>query len=124
MTTGFILLALCVNAAAFICYPHSGRLGATFTFISILLWTAFAILLNRPVANLKTADKAGVLGVFAVACAISALSLLPQKDGSSPLSKLYGGQYPAKTDVYKGLLRLGIDYPALLPPQKEEAPVI
>ena len=124
MITGFITLACCVHAAVFICYPVSGRLGATFTFVSVLLWAAFAILLGRPVANLKTLDKAGVLTIFALACAISALSLLPQKDGISPLSKLSDGLRPGKTDIYAGLLRLGIDYPALLPPRKEEPPVI
>lgn len=124
MISGFITLALCAHAAVFVCYPASGRMGPVFTFISILLWSGFAILLGGPVSGLKTSDKAGVLAAFALACAISALSLLPQKDGRSPLTKLYDGARPAKTDIYAGLLRLGIDYPALLPPQKEEPPVI
>jgi hypothetical protein len=124
MITGFISLAALVHAAVFICYPQSGRLGATFTFISLLLWSAFGILLFRPVSGLKTSDKAGVLVTYAVACALAALSLLPQKDGVSPLSKLADGLIPTKTEIYTGLLRLGIDYPALLPPKKEEPPVI
>ena len=124
MITGFITLAFCVHAAAFICYPHSGMLGSTFTFVSLLIWTAFGILLGHPVANLKTSDKAGVLAVFAVACAIGALSLMPQTDGVSPLYKLADGRIPTRIEVYTGLLRLGINYPALLPPKKEEAPVI
>lgn len=120
MITGFITLAVLVHAAVFVCYPESGRLGPTFTFISLLLWSAFGILLYQPVSNLKTSDKAGVLATYALACAIAALSLLPQKDGVSALTKLADGRTPAKTDIYTGLLRLGIDYPVLLPPKKEE----
>ncbi len=124
MITGFITLAALVHAAAFVCFPESGRMGPTFTFISLLLWSAFGLLLYKPASGLKTSDKAGVLATYAVACAIAALSLLPQKDAVSPLSKLADGYVPSKIDIYKGLLRLGINYPALLPPKKEEPPVI
>ena len=118
------MLAILAHAAVFICYPDSGRMGPTVAFISLLLWSAFAILLGNTVSNLKTSDKAGLLCAYALGCALLVLSLLPQKDGVSPFSKLADGYVPAKTDIYRGLLRLGIDYPALLPPKKEEAPVI
>ena len=124
MRTGFMTLALLVHLAVFVCYPQSGRMGPTFTFVSLLIWSAFALLLANAVSGLKTSDKAGVLAVYTAACALAALSLLPQKDGVSPLSRLMDGRTPAKTDIYVGLLRLGIDYPALLPPKKEEPPVI
>ncbi len=124
MRTGFIMLAFLVQAAVFVCFPDSGKLGAAFTFISLLIWSAFAILLGNAVANFKTSDKAGVLCAYALACALAALSLLPQKNGVSPLYKLADGYVPAKTDIYKGLLRLGVDYPPLLPPKKEEPPII
>lgn len=124
MRTGFITLAVLVHAAAFVCYPDSGRMGPTVVFVSVLIWSAFAILLGHTVENLKTSDKAGILCAYALACALVVLSLLPQKDGVSPFSKLADGYVPPKTDIYRGLLRLGIDYPALLPPKKEEAPVI
>lgn len=124
MRTGFIILAAIVHAAVFVCYPQSGRMGPTFVFVSLLIWSAFAILLGSPVSGLKTSDKAGVLGAFALTCAIAVLSLMPQQDGVSPLSRLMEGRTPAKTDIYVGLLRLGINYPALLPPKNGELPVI
>lgn len=118
--TPLIILGLLLNLGAFVCYPETGRMGMTFLYVSMMLWTAFALLITRYSPGPGPAWKTVQLMFFAVACAFSALSLLPQKDGISALTKFNKGQYPDKRDVYLGLLRLGINYPALLPPQKEE----
>lgn len=115
-----ITAALLLNAAIFTAFPDSGGMGITFFIFSSLLWSGAAvasILLSRIVPR----DwKAFTLVAFSLACAFCSLSFFPQKDGVSPLDRLLDGRYPAKTDVYRGLRRLGIDYPALLPPKKEE----
>ena len=123
MTSLLIFLAAAVHLGAFVSYPQSGKFGPTFLYISILLWTALAVMLNRALANASRENKAFVAVAFALVCAFSALSFLPQKDGVNPLRKLAAGQYPAGPDLYFGLLRLGIDAPALRPPPQQEKPL-
>jgi len=55
-----------------------------------------------------------------LASLLAALFLLPQQDGISVFDKLSFGFYPTGADVYTGLKRLGIDYPALKPPEKPQ----
>ena len=116
----YILTAAALHLGVFVSYPQSGRFGFTFLYVSMILWTGAAIFLNRAVNFHGVAWKAAVLSGFALTCAFSALAFLPQKDGISPLRKVSSGQYPGKRDLYLGLLRLGVDVPGLLPPQKEE----
>ncbi|MDD5210472.1 MAG: hypothetical protein PHV36_13865 [Elusimicrobiales bacterium] len=116
----YILMAAALHLGAFISYPHSGRFGFTFLYVSMILWTGGAIFINRAANYHGGAWKAAVAAGFALLCAFSAFAFLPQKDGKSPLLKLTSGQYPEKRDLYFGLLRLGVDAPGLLPPQKEE----
>ena len=119
-TSWLIISALLLNAAVFIAFPDSGRMGITFFIFSSLLWCVAAVagtLLSRVVPQ----DwKAFTLVFFSLACAFCSLSFFPQKDGVSPLDKLLDGRYPGKLDFYKGLMRVGIDYPALIPPKREE----
>lgn len=115
-----ILAAALVNLGALVCYPDTGSLGYTFIYISILLWAALALFLTRYLASAGAAWKTALFLAFALGCAFSALSFLPQKDGVSALDKVWGGKYPDKRSLYFGLLRVGVDYPALLPPRKEE----
>lgn len=116
----FIFIAAALHLAAFVSYPHSGRFGFTFLYISLILWSAGAIFINRAANYHGRAWKAAIAAGFALMCAFSAFAFLPQKDGKSPLLKLISGQYPGKRDLYFGLLKLGVDAPRLLPPQKEE----
>lgn len=120
MMSWLITAAMLVNACVFIAFPDSGGMGIIFFIVSSLLWSgaaAASLLLSR----ILTKDwKAFILAVFVLACAACSLGFLPQNDGVSPLDKLLDGRYPGKLDVYKGLMRLGIDYPALLPPVKNE----
>ena len=118
-TTPLIIVGLLTNLAVFIAYPETGRMGVTFLYVSAILWTAFAIFLGRttPAAAFWKVTQ-GL--VFTLACLISGLCFLPQKDGVSALTKFNRGIYPDRRSVFLGLLRLGLDCPALLPPQKEE----
>ena len=118
-TTPLIIIGLLVNLAVFIAYPETGRMGMTFLYVSALLWTAFAVFIGRYVPS-ETFWRAFQALAFTLACAFAALSFLPQKDGISALRKVSEGNYPGRRSVFIGLLRLGVDCPGLLPPQKEE----
>ncbi|MCM2267631.1 MAG: hypothetical protein NDI60_07670 [Elusimicrobiales bacterium] len=120
MTTGtLIALGLLINLGVFVCFPETGRFGVTFLYLSCLLWTAFAFFLGSRAPFTRLGRWLRALA-FAAACLFACLSFLPQKDNNNPLEKLTRGQYPDRRSVFLGLLRLGIDYPGLLPPQKEE----
>ncbi len=119
-TSAFILIAAVLHLGVFISYPQSGRFGFIFLYISILLWASFAIFINRAVNHYGMAWKAAITVGFTLMCAFSALSFLPQKDGISALQKFTSGNYPDKETLYFGLLRLGVDAPGLLPPEKKE----
>ncbi len=118
-TSTLILLAILVHLAAFVCFPYTGKLGPTFTYISLVLWVALAIFLGSqppysPSGQFITA------ALFLGGCVLSTLSFLPQKDAVSPIYKLARGAYPSKADLYLGLLRVGVDAPALKPPPPPE----
>lgn len=119
-----IISALLVNVAVFVCYPMSGTMGFTFLYLSAVVWTAFAILIGHAVARFSAWPKAVLALIFAMACAFSGLSFLPQADKVTALSKFADGKYPDRRAVYLGLLRLGINVPSLRPPQSPEAEVI
>jgi len=121
--SALILIAGAVHLAAFISYPHSGRFGQPFSFVSMLLWTGFSVFIARVTENYDRAGKAAFAALFALACAFSVLALLPQKDGRPALKKFLSGNYPVKADLYIGLLRLGVEVPSLAPPKKEETPL-
>jgi Trk-type K+ transport system membrane component len=123
MLSLLIFLSAALHLAVFVCYPDSGRFGATFLYVSILLWTSLALLLSRAAPHASRENKAFMAVVFALAAALSAISLLPQKDSVSALRKLTSGVYPDGRAVYVGLRRLGIDAPGLLPPAQEEKPL-
>ena len=116
----YVLIAAVLHLAAFVSYPHSGRFGFTFLYISLILWTAGAVFINRAVNFHGRAWKAAIAAGYALMCAFSAFAFLPQKDGVTPLRKLAAGRSPDGRALYFGLLRLGVDAPGLLPPQKEE----
>jgi len=123
MVSLLVLLTALIHLAAFVSYPESGRFGVTFVYISGLLWIAFALLLTRAAAAATRENRAFIAVVFALAAAVAVLSLLPQKDGVSPLRKLAAGVYPDGRSFYVGLRRIGIEAPGLLPPAAEEKPV-
>jgi len=118
-TATLIFLALAINLGVFVSFPETGRFGMTFLYLSAVLWTAFAFFLgSRPPYSLAGQLLRALF--FAAGCLFSGLSFLPQKDNINPLQKLNRGQYPDRTHVFKGLLRLGIDVPALAPPPQPE----
>jgi len=98
----YVLIAAVLHLAAFVSYPHSGRFGFTFLYISLILWTAGAIFINRAANYHGRAWKAAVAAGFALMCAFSALAFLPQKDGISPLRKLAAGHYPTAETCTSG----------------------
>jgi len=116
-----IAAALLVNLAVFVSYPMSGTMGFTFLYISAVVWTAFAILLGNSVARFSAWPKVVISLIFALVCAFSGLSFLPQADKVPALSKFSDGKSPDRRAVYLGLLRLGINLPSLRPPQSPEA---
>ena len=118
-----IILNLAINLAVFVSYPMSGVMGFTFLYISALLWTAFAIFIGRIVSQGSVFIKVVLTLVFVLLCAFLTLSFLPQIDKTTALSKFSDGKYPDNRTIYMGLLRLGIDYPGLLPPAPPEKPV-
>jgi hypothetical protein len=121
--SAYIFTAAIIHLAAFISYPMSGKFGHPFLYISILIWSAFAIFISTGTASWGGKAKAGLALAFALSCAFSALAFLPQNDGKSALGKLFAGSYPDSRAVYIGLLRLGVDAPRLLPPAPEEKPI-
>lgn len=121
--SALFLIAALLHLGAFVCYPESGKMGPTYLYISVLLWTMFAVMLNRAALNASRENRAFIAVAFTLACAFSAISFLPQKDGVSALRKLAAGKYPDRPALYYGLRRLGIDAPGLLPPAKEETPI-
>lgn len=116
----YIFIAAALHLGAFVCYPQSGRFGLTFLYVSMILWTGGAIFVNRSANYYGKAWKIAIAAGFTLMCAFSALAFLPQTDRVSPLKKLTSGRYPDGKSLYFGLLRLGVDAPGLLPPQKEE----
>lgn len=118
-TATLIFLGLAINLGAFVAFPETGRFGMTFLYLSAVLWTAFAFFLgSRPPYTLPGQLLRALF--FAAGCLFSSLSFLPQKDNVNPLQKLSRGQYPDRTHVFKGLLRLGIVVPSLAPPPQPE----
>jgi FtsH-binding integral membrane protein len=118
-----LLIITAVHLGLFVSYPYTGRFGLTFLFVSALLWAGLALFIDRALQSYSSGTKAALILAFTLLCAFSTLSFLPQKDGISPLRKVSLGKYPARTDLYFGLLRLGVSAPGLLPPRKEEQPL-
>ena len=110
----FILLTHLVFLVA---YPHTGPMGPHYLWISALLWCGFLLFLS---ANVFFAKMAGalfgdlVIIAFFTALILSLVSTMPQKDKVSVLSKLEKGIYPTRDSLYYGLLRVGVQYDALL----------
>lgn len=123
MVSLLILLAAVLHLGVYVCYPESGRFGATFLYVSLLVWAGLAIALARAAAGAGRENKAFLAVAFGLAAAVCALSLLPQKDGVSPLRKLTSGAYPDRRSLYIGLRSLGVEAPGLLPPAAPEKPI-
>ena len=124
MASFFAILAVLVHFAVFISYSDTGRLGTLFLFISIMAWTAVFIFGSIPMANMKR-TAVFFLNLFALLVALlSAVLFMPQADSISVFDKIALEHYPAKADVYRGLLRLGIDYTPFKPPPQKPAPVL
>lgn len=123
MLSLLILIAAVPHLGAYVCYPESGRFGSVFLYVSLLVWAGLAIMMARVAAGATRENRAFIAVAFGLAAAVCAVSLLPQKDGVSPLRKLTSGVRPDKRALYNGLRRLGVDAPGLLPPAAPEKPV-
>lgn len=119
----WIFLYICCTAllhlAVFISYPKTGPLGALFVLISILVWGAGFIIMST-MAGIKPSTARFANTAALLAALLSALFLLPQLDGVSVFDKLSLGIYPNRASVYEGLKRVGLDYPELKPPEKQQ----
>lgn len=121
--SSFIFIAAAVHLGVFVSYPYTGKFGLTFLYISALMWAGLALFIGRTLESWSASTRAGLATAFFMFCALSTLSLLPQKDGVSPLRKFSSGKFPDRSALHFGLLRLGISAPGLLPPKKEEKPL-
>ena len=119
-----IAVSLSINLGVFVSYPMSGPMGFTFLYISAVLWCAFGILIGHATARISAWGKTVLALIFAMMCAFSGLSFLPQADKVSAIRKFSDGNYPDRRSVYLGLLRLGIDIQPLRPPQTPQEEVI
>ncbi|MDP2864894.1 MAG: hypothetical protein Q8O90_01460, partial [Elusimicrobiota bacterium] len=70
----FVLTAAALHLGAFVSYPHSGRFGFTFLYVSLILWTGGAIFINRAANRHGRAWKAAIAAGFTLMCAFSALA--------------------------------------------------
>jgi hypothetical protein len=121
--SSLIVIAAAVHLGVFVSYPYTGKFGLTFLYISALMWAGLALFVGRTLESWSAGTRAGLALAFFMFCALCTLSLMPQKDGVSPLRKFSIGKYPDRNTLYYGLLRVGISAPGLLPPKKEEKPL-
>lgn len=114
----FVTGAVLLHLAVFVSYPKTGPMGTLFVLISVIAWGACFVFLS---AMMSSARRSTVLFMNTAAMLLSLLSamfFMPQKDGIAVFDKLSLGDYPTRASVYEGLKRVGIDYPALKPPEK------
>jgi hypothetical protein len=123
MISTLILVTVLLHLAALVAYPMTGPAGYPFLIISSMIWITFGVFLSNGTSSLERGTRTALAAVFALLCAFSALSFLPQQDGSSALGKFLNGEYPDRRTLYIGLLRIGIDAPRLLPPAPPEKPL-
>ena len=121
----FSLLTALVHLAVFVSYPETGPLGSFFLFMSIIIWTALYGFSSMVLTTLKRSTLLFIYTIILMVSILSGVVFLPQADNVSVFDKVALGHYPAKLDVYRGLLRLGIDYtPFKPPPPKIEPDVV
>ncbi|HNW45076.1 MAG TPA: hypothetical protein PKI19_11265 [Elusimicrobiales bacterium] len=118
--TFFAFCSALLQVTVFVCYPKTGPMGAMFILISVLAWTAFFIFTFMALSTLKRTTILYINTGALLAGLLVTLVLLPQQDKISVFDKLSFGFYPRGADIYDGLKRLGIDYPALKPPEKPQ----
>ncbi len=123
MISTLILITVILHLAALVAYPMTGPAGYPFIIISSVIWITFAVFLANGTSSWERGNRAALTVVFVLLCAFSALSFLPQRDGSSALGKFLNGEYPDRRTLYIGLLNIGIDAPRLLPPAPPEKPL-
>ena len=108
-----ILLVALLHLAVFLCYPETGPYGNLFLIISTLAWSVILVVMN---ANLKfiklLSGAAGLLfnlAFFAVMLLAIAF-IMPQRDGVSVREKIRKRQFPDRTSLNTGLIKLGVNY--------------
>lgn len=117
---GNIFAILTVHISAAIFYPHIGKIGSAFLFISSLLWIAFLIFI-RPAVIKFSRDTTLFLSLLIIIFMITGVvTLTPQEDGVSIFRKILREEYPTKKDIYFGLLNFGIKNENLLLELKKE----
>ncbi len=113
----FSICTVILHLGVFVCYPDTGKMGFLFLIFSSMLWTACFIFLTTMLPSLRRSTVMFLNTAALLASLLSTLFFIPQEDGGSVFDKLALGIYPAKATVYRGLLRLGIDYKPLKPPE-------
>ncbi|MDA8244518.1 MAG: hypothetical protein M0025_10425 [Elusimicrobia bacterium] len=121
--SALIFSAVLIHLGIFVCYPESGQMGMLFLFVAPLMWTGLAVFTANAVSGWNRGNRIIFAVFFLLACFFSALSLMPQKDGRSPFTKIMYDEYPDGKSLFAGLLRLGIYVPRLLPPAPPEKPL-
>ena len=108
-----ILLVALLHLAVFLCYPETGPYGNIFLIISTLAWSTVLVVMN---ANLKFIKLlSGAVGLllnmafFALMLAAIAFTM-PQHDGVSIREKIRKRQFPDRTSLDTGLIKLGVNY--------------
>ena len=120
MITFFTLAAALVTLSVFVSYPDTGPLGSLFAFLSIPAWCACFIFTSTLRSHLSRSNVLFINTAVLMASLLSAFFFMPQGDNVSVFDKLALEQYPTRAAWYRGLKRLGIDYPALKPPEKPQ----
>lgn len=118
MPSLFAILTVLFHFAVFVSYCETDRLGTFFLFISIIIWSSVFIFGSVPLANMKRPTILFLNTLMLLFSMLSAALFMPQTDNVTVLDKIALGRYPSKADLYKGLLRLGIDFTPSKPPQK------
>ena len=73
--------------------------------------------------TLKRSTLVFLCTVLLLVSIFSALMFMPQADKVTVFDKVALGHYPSKLDVYRGFLRLGIEFTPFKPPPPKVEPV-
>ncbi len=98
----------------FVSYPDTTPLGPSYLFILMLISIIFYYIIKPSFIKLTYNTK---LTINLLAYTIMLLFILisyPQSDSKSVLYKIITGKLPDRLTVWRGLKRLGIDFPFIL----------
>ncbi len=104
-----ILLVALGHYIMFLCYPETGPYGNLYLVISILAWSGFIVIISANLRFIKfISGAAGLLfnlAFFALMLAAIAFTM-PQRDRIPVLEKIQKGQFPDRTSLNTGLIKI------------------